>query len=90
MEYLALRKFKSYGVFYNKGSIISEDKIRNVRLKLAEGKIIPATDFAVPSSPNTTAVATDVASRDTAGKEPEAAAAVNEESSTVKKLRLHK
>ena len=47
MEYLALRKFKSYGVFYNKGSIIPEDKIRNVRLKLAEGKIIYKPEEAV-------------------------------------------
>lgn len=80
MEYLVLRKFKSFGVFYAKGSIVPEEKIRNVRLKLAEGKIVRAVETAVPSSPNAAAVEVKVPS----------AAAVPEESTTKPRLTLHK
>lgn len=50
MQYLVLHKFKSYGVFYEKGAVVAEDKIRNPRLKLAEGKIVRVDSDAVFSS----------------------------------------
>lgn len=50
MQYLVLHKFKSYGVFYEKGAVVAEDKIRNPRLKLAEGKIARVDSDAVFSS----------------------------------------
>lgn len=40
MEYLVLKPFRSYGIFYHKGDIITADKIRNVRIRLSEGKIV--------------------------------------------------
>ena len=61
MQYLVLHKFKSYGVFYEKGTVVAEDKIRNPRLKLAEGKIVRVDSDAVFSS-RPAAVASEVTS----------------------------
>ena len=61
MQYLVLHKFKSYGVFYEKGAVVAEDKIRNPRLKLAEGKIVRVDSDAVFSS-RPAAVASEVTS----------------------------
>ena len=64
MQYLVLHKFKSYGVFYEKGAVVAEDKIRNPRLKLAEGKIVRVDSDAVFSSRPAT-VASEVTSEGT-------------------------
>lgn len=42
MEYLVLRPFRSFGVHFAKGSIVDASQVRTPRLKMSEGKIIPA------------------------------------------------
>lgn len=42
MDYLVLRPFSSYGVFYKRNDIVSDDKIRCPRIRVSEGKIIQA------------------------------------------------
>lgn len=39
MEYIALRRFKTYGVQYHRNDKMTEDKLRNPILYLQEGKI---------------------------------------------------
>ena len=39
MEYIALRRFKSYGIVYHRNDKMTEDKLRNSILYLQEGKI---------------------------------------------------
>lgn len=58
MEYLVLKPFKSYGLFYHKGDVVTADKIRNLRIRLSEGKIVEVSEepveeptYAVLSSP---------------------------------------
>lgn len=68
MQYLVLHKFKSYGVFYEKGAVVAEDKIRNPRLKLAEGKIVRVDSAAVFSS-HTAAAASDITDEKSEGAE---------------------
>ena len=60
MQYLVLHGFISYGVWYRKGDVVDEAKIRSPRLKLSEGKIV-ATDLktAVFSSSQASIVETE-------------------------------
>ena len=42
MKYLVLQNFRSYGVTHIKGTVVDESLIRSPRLRIAEGKIVPA------------------------------------------------
>lgn len=64
MNYLVLRRFRSYGITYHKGEVVAEDKIRNPRIRRSEGKIIPAVeDNAVLSSSSSVAAAAEPAEK---------------------------
>lgn len=50
-EYLVLKPFKSYGVFYKKGDVVKAEAIRNVRIRVSESKLLPIVpESGVPSS----------------------------------------
>ena len=52
MEYLVLRRFSSYGRLLIKGTVVDESEIRSPRLRMAEGKIVPAVSSStVPAAP---------------------------------------
>lgn len=52
MKYLVLRRFNSYGKLLIKGTVVDESEIRSLRLRMAEGKIIPAVSSStVPAEP---------------------------------------
>jgi len=60
MQYLVLRPFTSYGVFYKKGDIVDESMIRSPYLRKSEGKIVPAVSSArVPEEVGPTAETSD-------------------------------
>jgi len=44
MKYLVLHSFRCYGVMLRKGEVVDESAIRSPRLRLSEGKIIPAVE----------------------------------------------
>ena len=49
MKYLVLRRFRSYGIQFEKGQIVDAEQIRSPHLRQSEGKIIPAvSSFTVP------------------------------------------
>lgn len=52
MEYLVLRRFRSFGKLLVKGMVVDESEIRSPRLRMAEGKITPAVSSStVPAEP---------------------------------------
>lgn len=42
MEYLVLRRFRTLGVTYVKGEVIDASLIRSPKIRISEGKIVPA------------------------------------------------
>ena len=42
MQYLVLRGFRSFDKYLEKGTVVDEADIRSPRLRLSEGKIVPA------------------------------------------------
>lgn len=52
MEYLVLRRFTSFGKLLIKGTVVDESEIRSPRLRMAEGRIVPAVSSStVPAEP---------------------------------------
>lgn len=42
MKYLVLHSFRSFGVRHVKGEVVDEAEVRSPRLRISEGKIVPA------------------------------------------------
>lgn len=42
MKYLVLHNFRSYGKRHVKGEVVDEAEVRSPRLRISEGKIVPA------------------------------------------------
>lgn len=42
MKYLVLHNFRSYGKRHIKGEVVDEAEVRSPRLRISEGKIVPA------------------------------------------------
>lgn len=52
MKYLVLRRFFTMGKLLIKGMVVDESEIRSPRLKMIEGKIVPAVSSStVPAEP---------------------------------------
>jgi len=65
MQYLVLRPFTSYGVFYRKGDIVEASMIRSPYLRQSEGKIVKAVSSArVPEEVGQPAETSDSFSED--------------------------